>query len=174
MFTGKTTYFFQHLVKQGKHNMTLPDIIESAKSTWQSYNRWILTINHRSYALFFQRKQITSTPSRELDPKTFWLLVSTSLSHLCKISRPYLKPVWNYWIWTKSTPQKVTFFWSNPYKTEVVITSFSFVGDVMDRKYHVITLITFILRRPRVSNFADIMEIAIMLNKKIFKRLRKS
>ena len=39
-----------------------------------------------------------------ISSKTFWLLVSTPLSHLCKISRPYLVPVSNYWIWNKSSP----------------------------------------------------------------------
>ena len=32
-------------------------------------------------------------------------------------------PVLNYWIWTKNTPQKNCFFWSNPFKIEVMITS---------------------------------------------------
>ena len=34
-----------------------------------------------------------------------------------------LVPVPNYWTWTKTTPQKRRFFWSNPYNIEVVITS---------------------------------------------------
>ena len=40
--------------------------------------------------------------------------IGTSLQNYCP----------NYWILTKSTPQKRWFFWSNPYKIEVVITSF--------------------------------------------------
>ena len=45
--------------------------------------------------------------------KTFWILVLTLLPHWCKISRPCLVPVTNYWIWIQSIPQKSCFFWSN-------------------------------------------------------------
>ena len=55
--------------------------------------------------------------------KNFWLLVSTLLPHWPKISRPYLVSVPNYWTWTKSTPQKNWFFWSNPYKIDIMMTS---------------------------------------------------
>ena len=41
---------------------------------------------------------------------------------LVEISRPFLVPVPNYWAWTKTTPQKKWFFWSNPYKIDVMIT----------------------------------------------------
>ena len=41
----------------------------------------------------------------------------------CKISISHLVPVPNYWTWTRTTPQKKWFFWSNPYKFEIVITS---------------------------------------------------
>ena len=56
-------------------------------------------------------------------PKNFWLIVSTFLPYLRKISRRYLMPVPNYWPWTKSAPQKHCFFLWNPYKIEVMITS---------------------------------------------------
>ena len=56
-------------------------------------------------------------------PKSFWLLVLTLLPHWCKVSRFYLVPVPNYWTWTKTTPQKICFFWSNPYEIEVTIMS---------------------------------------------------
>ena len=59
----------------------------------------------------------------ELDPKIFWIIVSIFLPNLCKISRPYLVPVPNYWTRTKRTHQKNWFFWWNPYKIEVMITS---------------------------------------------------
>ena len=59
----------------------------------------------------------------ELSPKTFWLLVLTLLSHWCKSSSSHLVPVPSYWTWTKATPQKKWFFWSNSYKIEVMITS---------------------------------------------------
>ena len=42
-------------------------------------------------------------------PRNSWLIISTSLPHLCKISRPYLVQVPNYWTWTKSIPQKIGF-----------------------------------------------------------------
>ena len=52
-----------------------------------------------------------------------WILFLSLLPLLCKISSSYLVPVPNYWTWTKTTPQKKRFFWSNPYKIEVIITS---------------------------------------------------
>ena len=60
-----------------------------------------------------------------ISPKTFWLLVLILLPHWCKISSLYLVPVANYWTWTNNTPQKKQFFWSNSYKIEVMITSFT-------------------------------------------------
>ena len=59
----------------------------------------------------------------ELALKTFWLLVLTFFPHWCKISSLYLVPVPNYRTWTKTTPQKKWFFWSDPYKLEVMINS---------------------------------------------------
>ena len=52
-----------------------------------------------------------------ISPKLIlWLLVLTLLPHWYKMSMPYLVPVANYWTWTKTTPQKNWFFWSNPIK----------------------------------------------------------
>ena len=71
----------------------------------------------------------TKSPSLQFSPcnfykrRTFWLLVLTLLPDRCKISRSYLVPVPNYLTWTKTTPQKKYFFWSNPYKIKVMITS---------------------------------------------------
>ena len=59
----------------------------------------------------------------ELAPKTFWFLVLTLLPHCHKIPRLYFVSVPNYWTWTKTIPQKKVFFWSNPYKIEVMISS---------------------------------------------------
>ena len=64
---------------------------------------------------------VTSANVR-LVPKTFWLLVLTLLTDWCKIPSLYLAPVPNYWTWTKTIPQKKQFFWSIPYKIEVMIT----------------------------------------------------
>ena len=58
-----------------------------------------------------------------LSPKTFWIFVLTFLSNWCKILRPYRMLVPNYWTSTNTTPQKNRFFWSNPNKIEVMITS---------------------------------------------------
>ena len=53
------------------------------------------------------------------------LLVLTFSPYSGKISKPYLMLILlNYWIQTKTDPQKNLFFWSNLYKIEVVITSF--------------------------------------------------
>ena len=39
-----------------------------------------------------------------------------------KILKSFLVPVPSYWTWTKTTLKKI-FFWSYPYKTEVVVAS---------------------------------------------------
>ena len=88
----------------------------------------------------------------------FWLLFLTLLPRWCKISSSYLVSVPNYWPWIKTTLPKKWFFWSNPYKIEVMITSVTemlvtklwshdhiyiiiwitwehFVADVMDKDY---------------------------------------
>ena len=66
---------------------------------------------------------VTSTKVRELAPKTFWLLVLTLLPHWWKISSSRLEPVPNSWTWTRTTLQKKRFFWSDPYKIEVMMIS---------------------------------------------------
>ena len=71
-----------------------------------------------------------TSPNVRLAPKTFWLLVSTILRRWCKISSSYLIPVSNYWTWTKTTPQNKPFFWSNPYKIGVMITSLTQMFEV--------------------------------------------
>ena len=67
-----------------------------------------------------------------------WLIVSNAFWRSIKIipvSNPSSKPfkilsfikmtvsVLNYWTWTKTTPQEKQFFWSNPYKIKVMLTS---------------------------------------------------
>ena len=54
--------------------------------------------------------------------KTLLRLVLTIFPDWCKMLRSYLVPVSSYWTWTKTTPQKTVFFWSNPYKVEVMMT----------------------------------------------------
>ena len=93
---------------------------------------------HKVYLIFVKVLYIFGPPAKSLPPtsfsvvtptnvkirpKIFWLLVSTFLPLLCKISRSYLKPVRNYWTWTNSTPQKNWFCRWNPFKIEVMITS---------------------------------------------------
>ena len=41
--------------------------------------------------------------------KTCWLLLLTLLPHWCKLSRPYLVPVPNYWTWIKANTEKSVF-----------------------------------------------------------------
>ena len=127
---------------------------------------------------------------RKLAPKTYWILVSTFLLHMYKISRAYIVPVPNYW-----APQKKHgFFCSNPYKIEVVITSLiemlvtkllsdkhiyniiwvtwsNFVGGIIYRDFDVITFIWkySILRRTRVAVFSDVIKIATIFIKAAFK-----
>ena len=73
-----------------------------------------------SYLPVFPMKLLQT---KELAPKSLWLLVSTPFPHLFKILRPYLVPVLNYWTWTLSISQKYRILWSNPYKLKVMITS---------------------------------------------------
>ena len=58
-----------------------------------------------------------------ISPQNFLILVLALLPHWCKISSSYLVPVPNYWTWIKTAPQKPSFFWSNPYKIDIMITS---------------------------------------------------
>ena len=60
---------------------------------------------------------------QQLPVKTFCILISTFLPHLRKSWRPLLVPVPNYWTSTKSSLHRNWFFWANPYKIEVMITS---------------------------------------------------
>ena len=61
--------------------------------------------------------------TKKLAPKTFWLLVLTHATLVRIFKGPYLVSAPNYWTLIKTTPQKKCFFWSNPYKIEVMITS---------------------------------------------------
>ena len=88
-----------------------------------------------------------------------------------------------------TTPHKMWFFWSNPYKIKVIITSLivtklwsrdlqynlshviNFAGDVIARNYDVIT---FILKYLHFKNFANIIKIVTMFFKKIFKDSKKA
>ena len=60
---------------------------------------------------------------KELSRKTFWLLVLTIFTLWCKLSRPCLVPVPNYWTWTKHISQKIIDYRSNLYKIVVLITT---------------------------------------------------
>ena len=109
------------------------------------------------------------------------------MSQWCEISRPYLVPVPNYWTSTNTTPKK-WFFWSNPYKVEVMITSLiemlklpkighMTTSTILFESCEKNLLVTshtevmtssplfqniFISRRPRVANFADIIKNSTM------------
>ena len=58
-----------------------------------------------------------------ISPKNFWLLISTLLTHLCKISRPYVSASPKLLNLNQEHPSKNVFFWSNPYKIEIMLTS---------------------------------------------------
>ena len=47
--------------------------------------------------------------TKELAPKSFWLLLLTLLPYWCKISSLNLAPIPNYWTWTRTTPKKSAF-----------------------------------------------------------------
>ena len=80
---------------------------------------------------------VTST-NVGISPQNFLAFSFNPLPDRYKISSSYLVSVPNYWTWTKTNPQKKRFFWSNPYKLEVMLR-LSFFGDVIDRNYDVIT-----------------------------------
>ena len=109
-----------------------------------------------------------------------------------KISSSYLVPTPNYWTWARTTPQKKQYFWSNPYKMEIMITSLiemlelpnhgshdhihniiwiNFVGHVMDRSYDVIAFISKYLyfRKAWGSHFCWHHKIVTFFIKTIFK-----
>ena len=114
------------------------------------------------------------------------------LPHWCKTSSLYLVPIPNYWIWTKTTPQKMWFFRSNLYKIEVVIKLklsyqtlvtwthlqynlnqvIKFSVNVIDRNYDVITFISK-YHYFRKTIFADIIKTVTRFIKKMFKDSRK-
>ena len=104
-----------------------------------------------------------------------------------------------YWTWTKTTPKKKRLFCSNPYKFEVMITSLIEILDLANCS-HIITFIiwfksrnknllvmslteimkswplfqnTFILRRPRVTIFSEIIKIVTRFIKTFFKESKK-
>ena len=99
--------------------------------------------------------------TQELAPKTFLLSFLTLWPHWCKISRPKLVPVQIIELEARA-PLKKSFFWSNSWNIEIMITSLvemlelpnfghmtdhiyniilvtslTFVGDVMDRNYDI-------------------------------------
>ena len=84
------------------------------------FSGWVVGGREEGYQIF---PCFLLLQTDDLAQKTFWPLVLTLFPRWCKIWRSYLVPVPNYWIWTKTTPLKKWFFWSNPYKTEVNITS---------------------------------------------------
>ena len=119
-------------------------LIYTLMNTAKNFNTILLQLNERDVfevvillTLFRMWGQKASPPpplpvsplqllqTYELTPKTFWALVLTLLPHWPKILSSYLVPVPIHWPWTKTTPQKKRFFWSNPYKIEVMITSFT-------------------------------------------------
>ena len=98
-----------------------PDEIFSHKVYLKFWQFWINSVPWQNGA---PTSFSAVTPTNVwLDPKIFWLIVSTFLRHLHKISKRYLEPVPNYWTWTKSTSQNIWFFLWNPYKIQVMITS---------------------------------------------------
>ena len=142
---------------------------------------------YQFFPFIFYKLWNTPPPCKKNLTYSFNLL----LSHWYNISRPYLVPVANHWTWTKCTPQKIWFFWSNPYKIEVMITSLierlelPNLGTWPHLQYNLIHMIkclcwrhgeklwrhqfyfkiTFILKRPTATNFAAIIKIAIMIIK---------
>ena len=121
------------------------------------------------------------------------------MRHWCKISRPCLMSTPIYWAWTKTIPQKKQFFWSSPHKIEVIITSlteklelpyFAYMTtfplqfesrnklglvkswtEIMT-SWHFFQNI-FVLRKPGVAIFVEIIKIVTMFTKTTLKYSRK-
>ena len=58
-----------------------------------------------------------------ISPQNFLTFSFKPFATLMQIYSSYLVSVPNYWTWTKTTPQKKWFIWSNGYKLEVMINS---------------------------------------------------
>ena len=58
----------------------------------------------------------------EIKLQNFLAIILTLFPHWCKSSSSCLALVPNSWTWT-TTPQQKCFFWSNPYKIEIIKTS---------------------------------------------------
>ena len=58
----------------------------------------------------------------QLALETFWFFVLALPPQCCKVFRQCLVIFPNYWTRSKTNPQKNMFFWSNPYKNEVMTT----------------------------------------------------
>ena len=122
-------------------------------------------------------------------------LMTISFNTWCKVSRLYLFPVSNYRTWTKTTPQKKQFFWSDPYKIEVMIISLTEMLELTNFGCRTTSTIWFesldeiflatswtgimtskplfenavVLGRPGEAIFADIIKIITMSIKKSLK-----
>ena len=77
---------------------------------WKAHH--LFDLNHCLTRLLFS-SYFEQQRKEKCHPQIILDLVSFSL---------VLVPI--YWTWTKSTPPKNRFFWLNPYKIEVAITSF--------------------------------------------------
>ena len=112
--------FFLDLIKR-----ELPILIILNRDEWREQICWWFTRIQDGEGEGMEGSPTSLSPVTStnvgLVHKTLWLLVSTLLPHWSKISWSYLVPVPNYWTWTKITPLKKQFFWSNPYKIEVMI-----------------------------------------------------
>ena len=74
---------------------------------------------------------VTST-NVEISPQNFLTFNFNPFVTLVLISMPYLVPVPNYWTWTKTKPQKSVFFWSYPYKIEVMIIMITSLIEILE------------------------------------------
>ena len=99
--------------------------------------------------------------------------------HWCKVSRPYLLPVQNYWNWTIATLKK-WFFWSNLHG-QILLTwphtqynlshliKFCWWRQGQKLWCHKLYFKIPFLRRSRATIFADIIKIVTIFIKTIFK-----
>ena len=124
----KTIIFSQVIIM---HSIVLNFLQNTCSNNWRVKSIFLcflyghvstLSMMEGQNALLAVFSHVTSTKVG-ISFQNFWLWFSSLLPHLCKISRPEIVLIPNDETWTKTTPQKIGFFWSNLYKIEVIITS---------------------------------------------------
>ena len=112
--TAQFPFLYSPVGKNSWFNV-LKHILKQVTSTLQTMKQWNLifllfsqngnlSIHFQPYSRWEEGRSAKRFPASF--PQYFWLLILIFFPPSCKISGPYLVPVWNYWTWTKTIPQK--------------------------------------------------------------------